>query len=169
MNCRGSMGMWQGQGSVGMSAATTMVESFENKLIDQVHNQLHLYDVSLPLQIDKYACQYSWRESSTILEVDVETCKNKWKQVQDCSDKIVTSSSVAMSIVLNHANPEVLFTSLILCCALQWNPPVQVHRQVYVNNSVHDSAGCLHVVKKQVYLQPQGKNIRGRGVGGIVQ
>ena len=39
--------LWQGQRSVGTSAVTTMAESFEEKLIDQVHNYLHLYNVSV--------------------------------------------------------------------------------------------------------------------------
>ncbi len=50
-----SMGTWQDQGWVGTSAVTTMAESFDDKLIDQVCNYPHLYDVSLPLHSDKYA------------------------------------------------------------------------------------------------------------------
>uniref|UniRef100_A0A1A8M2Y1 MADF domain-containing protein n=2 Tax=Nothobranchius pienaari TaxID=704102 RepID=A0A1A8M2Y1_9TELE len=60
-----------------------MSESFEEKLIDQVRNYPHLYDVSLPLHSDKYACQNSWREISDNLQSDAETCKIKWKQVRD--------------------------------------------------------------------------------------
>ncbi|KAF7221764.1 uncharacterized protein [Nothobranchius furzeri] len=60
-----------------------MSESFEEKLIDQVRIYPHLYDVSLPLLSDKYACQNSWREISDNLQSDAETCKIKWKQVRD--------------------------------------------------------------------------------------
>ncbi|KAL7381615.1 hypothetical protein ABVT39_008474 [Epinephelus coioides] len=60
-----------------------MVESFEDKLIDQVRNYPHLYDVSLPLHSDKHACNNSWQQISVVLEFYVETCLQKWKQTRD--------------------------------------------------------------------------------------
>ena len=47
-------------------AAITMVESFKDTLIDQVCS--YLYDVSLTLHSDKYACQNSWKQISTICD-----------------------------------------------------------------------------------------------------
>ncbi len=60
---RGSIRMWQGQGSVGKSGVTIMVESFKDKLIDQ--RLCASVQFVMSLHRDEYACKNCWCQIST--------------------------------------------------------------------------------------------------------
>lgn len=80
--------------SVGSDGKSTVVESFDDKLKDQVRNYQRLHDASLLLHSDRWAC---WND---ILEVSMETREKR--------AALVTSSSDAMFSCLCHENLEIL-------------------------------------------------------------
>lgn len=117
---------WAIEGSV-EEVSSTMAESFDEKLSDQVRNHLHLYDVSLLLHNDKHAHQ----EISKISGINMENgffclfsffmCAPSW------------------------------------CHPVAHVPHWLVYLIMDVITYVHDVANCLckRRVKQQVCLQPK--------------